>query len=184
MRAVPACAASSFPRPARSAPSNTFKPRSAAISCWCRARSAGRRSTASSTKPDSCRRAISRASTPAIRSGPKATRPSPTRFFIQLGRRVPGTVVLPTGYGELLFGVAKGFRELKDLGVSGCSPANVLGGARAAGAARACDVAQRGGGRSDRPPPRSRQASPARSVPIAAAVALRGSSGTRADLSR
>jgi threonine synthase len=31
-------------------------------------------------------------------------------------------VVLPTGYGELLFGVAKGFRELKDFGVADKMP--------------------------------------------------------------
>ncbi|MFF8291493.1 pyridoxal-phosphate dependent enzyme [Streptomyces sp. NPDC016309] len=43
---------------------------------------------------------------------------------------VPAAVFVPTGYGELLFGVWKGFRELRDLGVTdrvprvfGCEPA-------------------------------------------------------------
>ncbi|MEV3989844.1 pyridoxal-phosphate dependent enzyme [Streptomyces sp. NPDC049837] len=43
---------------------------------------------------------------------------------------VPSAVFVPTGYGELLFGVWKGFRELRDLGVTdrvprvfGCEPA-------------------------------------------------------------
>ena len=33
-------------------------------------------------------------------------------IFAQLGERLPATVVVPTGYGELLYGLAKGFREL------------------------------------------------------------------------
>ena len=43
-------------------------------------------------------------------------------LFGQLGGRAPGTVVLPTGYGELLFGVAKGFRELRELGLTDTMP--------------------------------------------------------------
>ena len=38
-------------------------------------------------------------------------------LFRQLGNRVPGTVFVPTGYGEMLMGVAKGFVELRDLGI-------------------------------------------------------------------
>jgi threonine synthase len=38
-------------------------------------------------------------------------------LYRQLGNRVPGTVFAPTGYGEMLMGVAKGFVELRDLGV-------------------------------------------------------------------
>lgn len=38
-------------------------------------------------------------------------------LYRQLGDRVPGTVFGPTGYGEMLMGVAKGFVELRDLGV-------------------------------------------------------------------
>jgi threonine synthase len=54
--------------------------------------------------------------------GPEGYKTIAYEIFLQLGRRVPGTVVLPTGYGELLFGVAKGFRELKNLGVSDAVP--------------------------------------------------------------
>lgn len=50
--------------------------------------------------------------------GPEGYKTIAYEIFSQLGGRVPGTVVLPTGYGELLFGVSKGFRELKDLGIS------------------------------------------------------------------
>ena len=44
------------------------------------------------------------------------------RFSASSAIEIPGTVVLPTGYGELLFGVAKGFRELKEPGVSANVP--------------------------------------------------------------
>jgi threonine synthase len=54
--------------------------------------------------------------------GPEGYKTIAYEIFSQLGGRVPGTVVLPTGYGELLFGVAKGFRELKDMGVSDAVP--------------------------------------------------------------
>jgi len=54
--------------------------------------------------------------------GPEGYKTIAYEIFSQLGGRVPGTVVLPTGYGELLFGVSKGFRELKDLGVSDAIP--------------------------------------------------------------
>jgi threonine synthase len=54
--------------------------------------------------------------------GPEGYKTIAYEIFSQLGGRVPGTVVLPTGYGELLFGVAKGFRELKDLGIADAAP--------------------------------------------------------------
>jgi len=39
-------------------------------------------------------------------------------LFIQLGRVVPAVVLVPTGYGELAYGVWKGFVELKLLGLT------------------------------------------------------------------
>jgi threonine synthase len=54
--------------------------------------------------------------------GPEGYKTIAYEIFSQLGGRVPGTVILPTGYGELLFGVAKGFRELKSMGVSDAIP--------------------------------------------------------------
>jgi threonine synthase len=54
--------------------------------------------------------------------GPEGYKTIAYELFAQLGAKVPGTVVLPTGYGELLFGVAKGFRELKELGVADKMP--------------------------------------------------------------
>lgn len=54
--------------------------------------------------------------------GPEGYKTIAYEIFSQLGGRVPGTVVLPTGYGELLFGVSKGFRELKDMGVAQSVP--------------------------------------------------------------
>jgi threonine synthase len=46
-------------------------------------------------------------------------------LFRQLGNQVPGTVFVPTGYGEMLMGIAKGFVELRDLGVVDQIPAVV-----------------------------------------------------------
>jgi threonine synthase len=54
--------------------------------------------------------------------GPEGYKTLAYELFSQLGGRVPATVVLPTGYGELLFGVTKGFRELKMLGASQAIP--------------------------------------------------------------
>src|SRR5262249_36072840 len=54
--------------------------------------------------------------------GPDGYKTIAYELFAQLGGKVPATVVLPTGYGELLFGVAKGFRELKDFGVADKMP--------------------------------------------------------------
>lgn len=50
--------------------------------------------------------------------GPEGYKTIAYELFAQLNGNVPGTVVLPTGYGELLFGVTKGFRELLRLGVT------------------------------------------------------------------
>jgi threonine synthase len=36
-------------------------------------------------------------------------------LFLQLGKRAPAAVFVPTGYGELLFGIWKGFSELQAL---------------------------------------------------------------------
>lgn len=54
--------------------------------------------------------------------GPEGYKTIAYELFQQLGGRIPGTVALPTGYGETLFGVAKGFRELKLLGLSDSVP--------------------------------------------------------------
>jgi threonine synthase len=53
--------------------------------------------------------------------GPEGYKTIAYELFAQL-KRVPGTVVLPTGYGELLFGVTKGFRELKEFGITSQMP--------------------------------------------------------------
>jgi threonine synthase len=39
-------------------------------------------------------------------------------LFIQLGRVVPSVVLIPTGYGEIAYGVWKGFVELKQFGLT------------------------------------------------------------------
>jgi len=54
--------------------------------------------------------------------GPEGYKTIAYEIFAQLGGRVPGSVVLPTGYGELLFGVTKGFRELVALGLTKRAP--------------------------------------------------------------
>ena len=50
--------------------------------------------------------------------GPEGYKTIAYEIFLQLGRRVPGTVIVPTGYGELLYGVGKGFRELVQMGLA------------------------------------------------------------------
>ncbi|SDF81976.1 threonine synthase [Bosea robiniae] len=50
--------------------------------------------------------------------GPEGYKTIAYEIFLQLGRVVPGAVVVPTGYGEQLFGIAKGFRELVTLGLA------------------------------------------------------------------
>jgi threonine synthase len=54
--------------------------------------------------------------------GPEGYKTLAYEVFAQLGCQVPATVVLPTGYGELLFGVTKGFRELLRFGLSSKMP--------------------------------------------------------------
>jgi threonine synthase len=54
--------------------------------------------------------------------GPEGYKTLAYEIFAQLGGEVPATVVVPTGYGELLFGVSKGFRELVRLGASSKMP--------------------------------------------------------------
>jgi threonine synthase len=54
--------------------------------------------------------------------GPEGYKTIAYELFAQLGGDVPGTVVLPTGYGELLFGVSKGFRELRNFGLAAKMP--------------------------------------------------------------
>lgn len=49
--------------------------------------------------------------------GPEGYKTIAYELLAQLGGTPPGTVILPTGYGELLFGVTKGFRELKMFGL-------------------------------------------------------------------
>ncbi|MEV0252927.1 pyridoxal-phosphate dependent enzyme [Streptomyces sp. NPDC050732] len=67
--------------------------------------------------------------------GPEGYKTLAYEIYLELG--VPGAVFLPTGYGELLFGVWKGFAELVALGVTdrvprlySCEPA--VGGPLAA----------------------------------------------------
>jgi threonine synthase len=45
--------------------------------------------------------------------------------FAQLGGRVPAAVFIPTSNAQLLFGVWKGFRELRELGVAATTPVMV-----------------------------------------------------------
>lgn len=54
--------------------------------------------------------------------GPEGYKTIAYELFLQLGRRIPAAVCVPTGYGELLFGVWKGFRELRTLGVADRTP--------------------------------------------------------------
>jgi threonine synthase len=46
-------------------------------------------------------------------------------IWLQLERTVPSAVFVPTGYAELLYGIWKGFRELRDLGLADSAPAMV-----------------------------------------------------------
>lgn len=49
--------------------------------------------------------------------GPEGYKTIAYELHHQLGGRAPGAVLVPTGYGELLFGVWKGFCELRQLGL-------------------------------------------------------------------
>jgi threonine synthase len=50
--------------------------------------------------------------------GPEGYKTIAYEIFAQLGQRMPGTVIVPTGYGELLYGLRKGFRELVRFGLA------------------------------------------------------------------
>jgi threonine synthase len=65
--------------------------------------------------------------------GPEGYKTIAYETYWQLGRRTPGTVLVPTAHAELLYGVWKGFRELRDLGVAESAPRMV-----------ACEPAVRG----------------------------------------
>jgi threonine synthase len=54
--------------------------------------------------------------------GPEGYKTIAYELFLQLDRRPPSVVYVPTGIGELLFGVAKGFAELKQLGLTATVP--------------------------------------------------------------
>jgi len=50
--------------------------------------------------------------------GPEGYKTIAYEIFAQLGGGMPGTVVVPTGYAELLYGLGKGFREIVRLGLA------------------------------------------------------------------
>jgi threonine synthase len=50
--------------------------------------------------------------------GPEGYKTIAYELFLQLGRRLPSAVFVPTGYAEMLFGVWKGFHEMQQLGVT------------------------------------------------------------------
>ncbi|AGN02956.1 threonine synthase [Salinarchaeum sp. Harcht-Bsk1] len=54
--------------------------------------------------------------------GPEGYKTIAYELFLQLDRRVPGTVFVPTAHAEVLYGVWKGFRELESLGVTAETP--------------------------------------------------------------
>ncbi|MGX1100147.1 threonine synthase [Amorphus sp. MBR-141] len=54
--------------------------------------------------------------------GPEGYKTIAYELFLQLGRRLPDSVLVPTGYAELLFGVWKGFHELRLLGLTDRMP--------------------------------------------------------------
>jgi threonine synthase len=65
--------------------------------------------------------------------GPEGYKTVAYEVYAQLGRRVPAAVFVPTGYAEILYGVWKGFDEMRRLGVTGHVPRIV-----------ACEPASRG----------------------------------------
>ncbi|WP_053646337.1 MULTISPECIES: threonine synthase [unclassified Streptomyces] len=65
--------------------------------------------------------------------GPEGYKTLAYEIALDLGR-APAEVHVPTGYGELLFGVAKGFQELARLGVTGSVPRVYAAEPAAAGA--------------------------------------------------
>ena len=65
--------------------------------------------------------------------GPEGYKSIAYELHHQLGARVPGAVLVPTGYGELLYGVWKGFVELRELGLSDAVPRMIACEPRARG---------------------------------------------------
>jgi threonine synthase len=57
--------------------------------------------------------------------GPEGYKTIAYELFVQLGRRVPVAVAVPTSYAELLFGVWKGFCELQKMGLASHVPAMI-----------------------------------------------------------
>jgi threonine synthase len=49
--------------------------------------------------------------------GPEGYKTIAYEIFLQLGRAAPDMVVVPTGYGEMLYGIHKGFLEMQRLGL-------------------------------------------------------------------
>ncbi|WP_223167788.1 threonine synthase [Nonomuraea sp. SYSU D8015] len=54
--------------------------------------------------------------------GPEGYKTISYELYRQLGGKVPAAVLAPTGYAELLYGVWKGFTELRLLGLTGAVP--------------------------------------------------------------
>lgn len=54
--------------------------------------------------------------------GPEGYKTIAYEIWLQLDGQVPSAVFVPTGYAELLHGVWKGFRELRDLGLAESAP--------------------------------------------------------------
>ena len=54
--------------------------------------------------------------------GPEGYKTIAYEIFAALGETLPATVVVPTGYGELLYGLAKGFRELVRFKLAASAP--------------------------------------------------------------
>ncbi|QEL27064.1 pyridoxal-phosphate dependent enzyme (plasmid) [Bosea sp. F3-2] len=54
--------------------------------------------------------------------GPEGYKTIAYEIFLQFGRAVPAAVVVPTGYGEQLYGISKGFKELVTLGLCSNMP--------------------------------------------------------------
>jgi threonine synthase len=53
--------------------------------------------------------------------GPEGYKTIAYETYVQLGA-APGSVFVPTAFAELLYGIWKGFRELRELGLAGTTP--------------------------------------------------------------
>jgi threonine synthase len=84
--------------------------------------------------------------------GPEGYKTIAYELFLQLDRRVPGTVLVPTAHAEVLYGVWKGFKELELLDIAAVTPAMIAcePAARAPHVA-AVDVDETANGASDDP---------------------------------